>query len=216
MVEESLTRKEQEEENRKQYILDTAEKLFARKGYYATTVSDIAKEAEFGIGTLYKYYKDKESLFETLLNQRFDEYFNLIEAVLKKDDNPIRIIERVTDVYVEHITRRFDFFMIFNLQVHGHLHNGRYGNIDLSHSKTRMFELFAKLESVFTRAVERGYLRDFDTDHLTSGYYGILMSFFFHSMRRHDLNEPVDLEKSKRTIKAMFFEQMLINQENQD
>ena len=53
------SRKEQEDDNRRLYILKTAEKLFAQNGFHETSVSDIARESELGIGTLYKYFKDK-------------------------------------------------------------------------------------------------------------------------------------------------------------
>ena len=53
MAQPLRTRKEIEEEARRQHILITAERLFAERGLIDTSVADIAKEAEFGIGTLY-------------------------------------------------------------------------------------------------------------------------------------------------------------------
>ncbi|NRT80591.1 MULTISPECIES: TetR/AcrR family transcriptional regulator [Clostridium] len=56
-------------EIRKQEILDTAMKLFYEKGYEATSMADIAKELNIVQGLCYRYFKSKQILFETAMNQ---------------------------------------------------------------------------------------------------------------------------------------------------
>ncbi|WP_230739925.1 TetR/AcrR family transcriptional regulator [Methanooceanicella nereidis] len=56
-------RKEREKEQRRNTIIDAAEKLFFSKGYDNVTMGNIAKECELAKGTLYLYYKNKESLY---------------------------------------------------------------------------------------------------------------------------------------------------------
>lgn len=51
----------------KDTILDAAEKLFSTKGYYQTTMQDIADEAGVAKGTLYYNFKSKDDLFINLL-----------------------------------------------------------------------------------------------------------------------------------------------------
>lgn len=48
-------------------ICRAAEELFSRKGYYNTSIIDIAQKAEVAPGTVYIYFKDKESIFKYLL-----------------------------------------------------------------------------------------------------------------------------------------------------
>lgn len=59
-------------------ILDTALKLFAHRGYGATSVRDIAETAGLSKGNVYHHFPDKESIFRALL----DRYF---EAMSKPD-----------------------------------------------------------------------------------------------------------------------------------
>ena len=54
---EKLHRKVREHLTHRKEILLAAEKLFAAKGFFPTTMSEIAQEAQFGTGTLYKYFK---------------------------------------------------------------------------------------------------------------------------------------------------------------
>ncbi len=49
-------------------ILDSARRVFARKGM-ATTITDIAAEAQISLGLAYRYFPDKETIFSTLIKQ---------------------------------------------------------------------------------------------------------------------------------------------------
>ncbi len=51
-------------------ILDAAVKVFARKGFHATRVSEVAKAAGVADGTIYLYFKSKEELLTSLFEDR--------------------------------------------------------------------------------------------------------------------------------------------------
>jgi len=56
-------RKKREREQRRQDILNAAEKVFFSKGVKNSTMDDVAEAAELSKGTLYIYYKSKEELY---------------------------------------------------------------------------------------------------------------------------------------------------------
>jgi AcrR family transcriptional regulator len=60
-------------------FLDVAALLFAEIGYEATTMTAIAERSGSGIGTLYHYFQDKQSMAFALLNQ----YAQEVEAYWK-------------------------------------------------------------------------------------------------------------------------------------
>ncbi|MBS0001025.1 MAG: TetR/AcrR family transcriptional regulator [Cyclobacteriaceae bacterium] len=55
-------RKEREKENRRNEILDAAEKVFFKKGIDFSTMDEVAEQAELSKGTLYLYFKSKEDI----------------------------------------------------------------------------------------------------------------------------------------------------------
>ncbi len=55
-------RKEREKQQRKEEIIQAAEKVFFSKGFERSTMDDIAERAELSKGTLYLYFKSKEDL----------------------------------------------------------------------------------------------------------------------------------------------------------
>ncbi|MBI2891739.1 MAG: TetR/AcrR family transcriptional regulator [Nitrospirae bacterium] len=56
-------------EQRREQILDSGTRLFAKKGYQETSISDVCKDLKIGRGTLYQYFGDKESLFHAALKR---------------------------------------------------------------------------------------------------------------------------------------------------
>lgn len=64
-----MVRVSKEPEVRRQEMIDTAMKIFARKGYEAVTMSDIAREMDVVPGLCYRYFRSKHELYETAVTQ---------------------------------------------------------------------------------------------------------------------------------------------------
>ncbi len=71
-------------EERKKHILECAKGLFSKKGYHATQISDIIKKAKIARGTIYQYFKNKDDIFITLLEEYFIKWQT--EVVEKHSD----------------------------------------------------------------------------------------------------------------------------------
>ena len=59
----ATSRKQREREQRRNEIINAAEKFFFARGYDNVTMDEIADEAEVNKGLLYYYFKNKEALF---------------------------------------------------------------------------------------------------------------------------------------------------------
>lgn len=82
-----LTRREREKLRQKEDMLSAALSLFSEKGYHNVSMQEIAQKAEFAIGTLYKFFRNKEDLYRTLMLEKVDEFqATLINAVEQKED----------------------------------------------------------------------------------------------------------------------------------
>ncbi|MCC7242161.1 MAG: helix-turn-helix transcriptional regulator [Acidobacteria bacterium] len=62
-------RQEVRSERSRGALLDAALALFSRQGYRATSVRDIAGQAGTSTGSVYHHFRDKETIFQTLLDQ---------------------------------------------------------------------------------------------------------------------------------------------------
>lgn len=76
MAESKPVRKPQQKRSieTKEKILSAAYTLFCEKGYFSTTTNEIAKVAKVSIGSLYAYYKDKDTILLDIL-ERYNNSF---------------------------------------------------------------------------------------------------------------------------------------------
>lgn len=54
-------------DDRRRHLVDSARRVFARKGYYETSVTDLIKEAGVARGTFYNYFESKRAVFQEVL-----------------------------------------------------------------------------------------------------------------------------------------------------
>jgi len=74
MKNETLSRRDREKLRQRQDMLAASLKLFSEKGYHNVSMQEIAVQAEFAIGTLYKFFKNKEDLYKTLIKEQADKF----------------------------------------------------------------------------------------------------------------------------------------------
>lgn len=103
-------RKEREKEQRRQDIIDAAEKVIFAKGLEQTTMEEIAEEAELSKGTLYLYFKNKNELYmaicergSNLLNSRFARLFS-------EDYTGLELIRMMGETYLNFVRDNPDYF----------------------------------------------------------------------------------------------------------
>ena len=92
MDDRKLPRREREKLAQRQDILAAALDLFSGKGYRNVSVKEIAEKAEFAIGTLYKFFKNKEDLYRALL---LEEAARLFAAATKAIEEPPDEVEKI-------------------------------------------------------------------------------------------------------------------------
>lgn len=76
-------------------IHSAAIKLFAKKGFAATSVQDIAEGAGISIGLMYRHYKTKEDLFNELVSYAATG-LKKIAKKFQSDESPIELIRKFT------------------------------------------------------------------------------------------------------------------------
>src|SRR5262245_37076084 len=75
----SLARRTREIAWTRDDILAAAERAFARAGYEATTMQDIAREAGYTVPSLYAYFAGKQELYDAVIARLEDDYKRVFE-----------------------------------------------------------------------------------------------------------------------------------------
>ena len=84
-------------DERKNEILDTAQKLFYEKGYEQTSINAIIDEIGVSKGAFYYYFNSKEELLDSLVDRSALAISELIDKVLSNDD--LDSIEKLKQVF---------------------------------------------------------------------------------------------------------------------
>ena len=73
-------------EDKRQHLLSAAVRVFARKGFHASRVGDIAEEAGVAHGLLYHYFKSKDQVLEAVFQENWNLLIMRVEAVEETDE----------------------------------------------------------------------------------------------------------------------------------
>ncbi|RPJ19044.1 MAG: TetR/AcrR family transcriptional regulator [Desulfobacteraceae bacterium] len=92
MENHQLPRREREKLRQRQEMLAAALDLFSEKGYHRVSMHEIAGKSEFAIGTLYKFFKNKEDLYKALVLEKSDKFH---DAIMKAVEEPGDEIEKL-------------------------------------------------------------------------------------------------------------------------
>ncbi|HEV2715612.1 MAG TPA: TetR/AcrR family transcriptional regulator [Terriglobales bacterium] len=83
-------------------ILAAAREIFVRDGYEAFTIRKLAKQIGFSPGNIYLYFKDKNAIFDSLVDESFaDLLAALPQPDNTKPDDPVMLLRRSLRIYVK-------------------------------------------------------------------------------------------------------------------
>ena len=66
---------------RRRLLLDAAVRVFARRGFHAARVGEIAEEAGVAHGLLYHYFSSKDEVLDTIFRQTWSDLLAAVQAV---------------------------------------------------------------------------------------------------------------------------------------
>ncbi|PIE75435.1 hypothetical protein CSA17_07505, partial [bacterium DOLJORAL78_65_58] len=102
MTDETLSRKEREQQRHRQGILQAAVTLFAERGYHQTTMQMVAEKAEFSVGYLYKHFAGKEEMYQALLAFHIHSLDAIFAAQKARGLSPLEEIHASYSAICEH------------------------------------------------------------------------------------------------------------------
>jgi TetR/AcrR family transcriptional regulator len=109
-------RKEREKEQRRNMIIDAAEKIFFKKGIENSTMDDVASEAELSKGTLYLYFKSKEDIQLAIAMRGSEILKEMMQKRLSKNKTGYENLLELADISIDFSNKHkhyYEFFLFF-------------------------------------------------------------------------------------------------------
>lgn len=169
------TRRERQKTINRREILEAAKRVFAQKGFAATTIDEIAQEAEFSKGAMYGYFEGKEDLFFSLIQEKMDDIEERLREVVESSDDPEIKINDLIETHLTFFEEDRDFFQIIASE------QPRLGAETESRLRENMKERCVRsldlIEQVMLVGVSAGTLKEIEPRFLATGLVGIIHAF---------------------------------------
>lgn len=181
--------------DRRRAILDAAVRVFARQGFHACRVSDIADEAGVAYGLLYHYFPSKEEVLNTLFLERWGVMLEMIREV---DRKPVPVREKlgaIASFIIDSYRHDPDLMKVIIVEVTRAANS--FGQTHLGQIR----EAYRLIGEIVTKAQQEGIFKaDIDAEFAAMTFYGaieqVLTGWIFGLLPQSD----EDLERAKQMV----------------
>ncbi len=152
-------------------VQDAAVTLFARRGFAATNMRDIAREAGISAGLIYRHYETKDELFGALVTLAADGLGDLV-ATFRRDESPVALLTAFTREFIDDLAgedRPAEFFQIMNQTM-----SMRDAPDEVRLLARRHSEVFAATEALIRRGQRAGEFKHGEPAELATCYFAAL------------------------------------------
>lgn len=84
----------------REQLLDAAEELFSRHGFHDTSLREVARRAEFSVGSVYSFFAGKDDLYRQVFVRRGDEFLAGLRTVVDAGEDPVPTLHAMVDFEV--------------------------------------------------------------------------------------------------------------------
>jgi AcrR family transcriptional regulator len=148
-------------------ILEAAVRVFARRGYHASRVGDIAEEAGVAHGLLYHYFASKEAVLETIFRETWTELLAAVRDVEQSGAPAREQIRQVVAILLRSWRRDPDLVRLLIREI--------TRSAELGRRVAEIGEAFAAIERIIRNGQEAGELRsDLDARLASAILYGAI------------------------------------------
>ncbi len=194
MENKRLPRREREKSRQRQEMLASAIELFSEKGYHNVSMHEIAEKAEFAIGTLYKFFRNKEDLYKALILDQADKFHDALARAIEEPDDEVEKLRNYVKVKGSVFRANVSVIRLYFAETGGASFNVMAG-LD-SEIRKRYRRFLRTLASIFETGIQRKrFKKTADPYHLAVALDSLINAFLFlwlEAPGRHPYPEDPD------------------------
>jgi AcrR family transcriptional regulator len=108
-----MSRRERELIQRRKEVMDAAERVFSRQGFFRARMRDIASEAEFAIGTIYKFFKGKVDLYSAVVERNLQQLWERVKEATEKVSSTGEKLNCLIESQLDYFAEKREFLRIY-------------------------------------------------------------------------------------------------------
>lgn len=141
-------------DRRRGEVVDAAARLFAQRGYHATSVATLLDATGLTAGGLYHYIAAKDDLLVLICDELMDPLLDRARLIAASDEAPQLQLRAILRAWLEHIERHLDHMRVFQQERHVIEAEPQWEEI-----RTRRREFEQILDAILERAQRCGAMR---------------------------------------------------------
>jgi AcrR family transcriptional regulator len=183
--------KQNKKEQRKEQIMQGALELFASKGFYNTTIPDIANALKMSVGNMYNYFKSKDILAKEIIGFISKYLGHKLQEINEMDISTEEKTKKIIEIYFKTALSKpemIDYFLRIYLSNREVFKDGCEGMICVN-------EFVTEIMIYFEEGVKCGDLRDqdfFSAFGLFMGYLGGMVFLKGENVLTKELDEYIE------------------------
>ena len=156
-------------------VLQAAERVFAEKGFDGARMDDIAGEAKVNKAMIYYFFKNKERLFQAVLEDMYSGLQAATRAASSTASDPVERFFAMVSGYFDYVDGRRTYPQIIQREVIG---GGKFLGAIAKHLEP----MYKAGRAIITEAIEGGFFRKLDAGHLLLTAVA-MTAFYFNSAK---------------------------------
>jgi AcrR family transcriptional regulator len=180
-------------EDKRRQILDAAVRVFARKGYHASRVGDIAEEAGVAHGLLYHYFESKADVLEAVFHENWSVLLDRIASVEATEEPAVDQLRHIAAIVLRTWLHLPDVVRVVVREF------GR--SPEVAERIAVLAQPIRAIERVIARGVERGEFRqDIDPRFAATVVYGSIDELLTGWVLGRLPSSEEDVAKAEQTL----------------
>ncbi len=169
----------------RQKIIDAASELYAKKGFKATSIEEIAEKAGVTIPVTYQYIKNKSEIMRLIMEDMLNIFKENLISQLKDIEDPEKKLSIAISLYFRVLDQQQDKVLLMYQ---------KSSSLDKA-SKSKIMEMEVELSRIFGDIIEdgikKGIFRNIDVDVAS---YNIIMLAHMWSLKRWHLRKRLSID----------------------
>ncbi|MFR2534737.1 MAG: TetR/AcrR family transcriptional regulator [Clostridia bacterium] len=170
----------------KRKIFETSMRLFAEKGYDATSIEEITATVGVAKGTLYYHFSSKEEIFKFLVEEGVKLLKNSIAIKTDKLTNSIDKLRAIVLIELKVLVKYESFMTIILSQIWG---TGPRSKM----CRDYVFEYIQMIQEIVEEGMKKQEIIQADPNVIASGVFGFVCSSLIYKLRREKNIEVPEL-----------------------
>lgn len=172
-------------------IIETASRIFSKYGFRKTTMDEIARLMGKGKSSIYYYFKNKEEIYEAVINHETEILRRELVKAISQADTPQEKLRRFVEVRMRIFIKLSNVYNAIRTEVVAHL-----GSIEKFRQKYDREEIHM-LQDILQEGVDKGIFRVEDTlltaTAIATAMKGLEVPLFWSGVRKDTEERMADL-----------------------